>query len=228
MMRNSPIIQNDGNRTVSDMSHHAFIPQTPKRSRRLVRLSAVFAALLVAVYLIATALSIVSFSRVDEVRSADAAVVLGAAAPNGKVSPVYRERINHAIRLYESGYVRIIIVTGGTADGNTVSDALAAKNYAVSRGVPEKHLLIEDQSTITEENLAYSKIIMDEYGFESALIVSDPLHMKRAMLMADDYGLTAFSSPTRTSMYKSLKTKLPFLFREEFFYTGYQIVRLFR
>ena len=205
-----------------------FNSTSPKKTFRFLLSAFVSAVLLVAVCLIATAFSIVSFSHTDEARPADSAVVLGAAAPDGKVSPVYRERINHAVGLYESGFVKYIIMTGGTADGNTVSDALAAKNYAASQGVPENRILIEDKSTITEENLEYSKRIMDEYGLDSALIVSDPLHMKRAMLMADDYGLTAFSSPTRTSMYKSVKTKLPFLLREEFFYIGYRIVRIFR
>lgn len=200
----------------------------PKKAKRSVCLAALFAVLLVAVCLISTALSIVRFSRVNEARPADAAVVLGTAAPNGTVSPVYRERINHAIGLYESGLVKTIIMTGGTADGNTVSDALAAKNYAVSQGIPESSVLVEDQSTITEENLEYAKKIMDEHGLDTALIVSDPLHMKRAMLMAEDYELTAYSSPTRTSMYKSLRTKIPFLLREEFFYIGYRVVRLFR
>ncbi len=203
-------------------------PLAPKKTVRPVRIAAIFAVLLVAVCLISTALSIVRFSRVDESHPADVAVVLGAAAPNGKVSPVYRERINHAIGLYESGFVKTIIMTGGTADGNPVSDALAAKNYAVSQGVPESSILVEDQSTIAEENLEYAKKIMDEHGLDSALIVSDPLHMKRAMLMAYDYGLTVYSSPTVTTMYRSLKTKIPFLLREEFFYIGYRVVRLFR
>ena len=58
--------------------------------------------------------------------------------------------------------------------------------------------------------------------------MSDPLHMKRAMLMCEDYGITAYSSPTPTSMYRSLKTKLTFLLREEYFYIGYRIERIFR
>lgn len=202
--------------------------KNPNIAARTARLAVIFAVFLVAVCLISTARSIVRYSRVNEARSADAAVVLGAAAPNGTVSPVYRERINHAIGLYESGLVKTIIMTGGTADGNTVSDALAAKNYAVSQGIPESSVLVEDQSTITEENLEYAKKIMDEHGLDTALIVSDPLHMKRAMLMAEDYELTAYSSPTRTSMYKSLRTKIPFLLREEFFYIGYRVVRLLR
>lgn len=67
---------------------------------------------------------------------------------------------------------------------------------------------------------------MDDNSFTTAIIVSDPLHMKRAMLMAKDYGIDAYSSPTPTSMYRSIKTKLPFLAREEFFYIGYSIVRV--
>lgn len=51
--------------------------------------------------------------------------------------------------------------------------------------------------------------------------------MKRAMVMADDYGINGFSSPTPTTMYRTWRTKLPFLFRETFFYVGYRIYRIF-
>ncbi|MGN1443946.1 MAG: YdcF family protein [Acutalibacteraceae bacterium] len=227
-MSDLPITHNNDGRAVSEIPARTFSPHSPKRTVRPVFFAFVLAVSLVVVCLIATAFSIVSYSQIDEARPADAAVVLGAAAPNGKVSPVYRERLNHAVSLYQSGLVRYILVTGGTADGNIVSDALTAKDYVVSQGVPESDILVEDQSTITEENLEYSKTILDERGLSSVLIVSDPLHMKRAMLMADDYGLNAYSSPTPTSMYRSVKTKLPFLLREEFFYIGYRIVRFFR
>ena len=53
---------------------------------------------------------------------------------------------------------------------------------------------------------------MDEYGYETAIIVSDPLHMKRALLLAEDAGITAYSSPTPTTRYVSLRTKIPFLY----------------
>ena len=69
---------------------------------------------------------------------------------------------------------------------------------------------------------------MDAFSMDTAIIVSDPLHMKRAMLMAKDYGIEACSSPTPTTMYKSAKTQIPFLAREVFFYIGYSIVRVFR
>ena len=63
-----------------------------------------------------------------------------------------------------------------------------------------------------------------EHGFKDALIVSDPLHMKRAMRMAADYGITAYSSPTPTTRFVSLRSKLPFLAREVFFYIGYKML----
>lgn len=67
---------------------------------------------------------------------------------------------------------------------------------------------------------------MDEHNYKTALIVSDPLHMKRAMLQAKDYGIDAYSSPTNTSMYKSIKEKTKFLFRELFFLIGYKLINI--
>lgn len=195
---------------------------------KIVIISVITAAILLLAYLVGVAISIWSYGSVDEKRTADCAIILGAGTSGGEVSPVYRERINHGIWLYENGYVDYIIVTGGTGDGETVSDAEAARDYAISVGVPSDIIIIEARSTITEENIENAKVIMDAYSLEDAIIVSDPLHMKRAMLMCEDYGIRAYSSPTPTSMYRSLKTKLPFLLREEFFYIGYRIARVFR
>lgn len=179
-------------------------------------------------FLVFIALHIINYGEKDSKKISDVAIVLGAGTASGDVSPVYRERINHGIWLYQNGYVDYLIMTGGIGEGNSSSDAYTAKQYAVSQSVPEHVIFIEEQSTITEENLEYAKIIMEENSFETAIVVSDPLHMKRAMLMANDYGINACSSPTPTTMYKSLKTKIPFLLREEFFYIGYSIVRMFR
>ena len=188
----------------------------------------IFFIALIIFYLILTAISIINYSKTDNKTRSDAVIVLGAAVHNGEVSPVYRERLNHGIWLYENGYVDHLILTGGMGEGSYVSEAEIAKRYALFKGVPDEAIFIEEKSTITEENLKYAKQIMDENSFETAIIVSDPLHMKRAMLMAKDYGITAHSSPTPTTMYKSIKTRLPFLAREEFFYIGYSIIRMFR
>ena len=184
--------------------------------------------LLILFYLIFTAFNIINYGKIDNKTRCDVAIILGASTQNGQVSPVYRERLNHGIWLYENGFADYLILTGGTGKGNNVSDAFAAKQYVLSKNIPEQAIYIEEKSTITEENLENAKTIMDKNSFKTAIIVSDPLHMKRSMLMAKDYGIEAFASPTPTTMYKSFKTKFSFLVREEFFYIGYCIVRIFR
>ncbi len=179
------------------------------------------------IWILASAWQIVSFGRKSELREADTAIVLGAGVVGRVPSPVFRERIRHGIWLYENGYAGCIIMTGGYGDGTVCSEARAAKEYAVSQGVPAEDIFVEEESRITQENMYYARLLMDEHGLKDALIVSDPLHMKRAMLMASDYGIPAYTSPTPTTRFVSLRTKLPFLARELFFYTGYRIYRIF-
>lgn len=198
-----------------------------KKSRRVIK--AILMLLIVAViYILIDAISIWNYAKVDEKQQADVAVILGAGSYNGEISPVFEERINHGIWLYENGYVDKLLMTGGYGAGSECSDAYAAKIYAESKGVPDDDILLEEKSTITQENIRYAKEIMDRENCQTAILVSDPLHMKRSMLMAEDYGMEAYSSPTPTTRYMSLKTKLPFLGRELFFYIGYKLYRYFR
>jgi uncharacterized SAM-binding protein YcdF (DUF218 family) len=97
----------------------------------------------------------------------------------------------------------------------------------MDQGVPSTDILIEEQSTITEQNISYAVELMNERNLTTAIIVSDPLHMKRAMLIAKDHRLPAYSSPTPTTRYRTLKTQLPFLGRETLFYFGYLADRIF-
>lgn len=142
-------------------------------------------------------------------------------------SPVFKERIRHGIWLYEKQYVDFLIFTGGKAEGQKYSEAEVARKFAMEKGVPTSKIFIEEKSTITDENLAYAKLILQEKNFQKALIVSDPLHMKRAMVMMHDHGIKGFSSPTPTSNFKSFGKKLGFAFRESFFLIAYRIQRIF-
>lgn len=196
-----------------------------KRIRRGLIVGTVLAAIIL-LYIAANAASICAFSAQDQTRQADVAIVLGAAVWEGRVSPVYAARLDHAVALYRADYVKALVVTGGVGEGSDTPDAWAAQEYAVAQGVPVEDVFVEDTSTITQENLANAKSIMDTRGYDTALIVSDPLHMRRAMLLARDVGLTAYSSPTTSSRYVTWQTKLPFLARETFFYIGYKWWRL--
>jgi vancomycin permeability regulator SanA len=64
---------------------------------------------------------------------ADAAIVLGAALWGKDLSPVFRERVNHAIQLYRSRKVRKIIFTGAQGSQNEPSESAAARRYAIEK-----------------------------------------------------------------------------------------------
>jgi uncharacterized SAM-binding protein YcdF (DUF218 family) len=187
-----------------------------------------FIVVFIFIYTIFIGFSIYLYSRTNEIVEADAAIVLGAAVWGEKPSPVFRERIDHAIRLYKSNIVSKIIFTGGKDEVDKYAESYVAKMYALENGVEERDIFIETKSQITEQNIYYAKQIAEQNGINTFIIVSDPLHMKRAMLMAKDYDLISFTSPTTTTKYKSWKSKLKFLLREIIFYSGYLIKRLFK
>lgn len=96
--------------------------------KRVIIMVIVCIILALLIYLTLSAISIWNYGEIDEKQKADVAIVLGAGTANGEVSPVYRERINHGIWLFENDYVDYIILTGGVGDENTESDAFVAKN----------------------------------------------------------------------------------------------------
>jgi uncharacterized SAM-binding protein YcdF (DUF218 family) len=173
------------------------------------------------------ALRIYTYGNTSTEGKADAAIVLGAAVWSADVSPVFRERINHALNLYRQHTVRKLIFTGGQGNSNELTEAAAARAYAIENGIPAKDILIEDNSHTTYENVLNAKRVADTNGLKKVLIVSDPLHMKRAITMARDIGLEAYPSPTPTTRYQGWKSQLGSLAHETYYYIGYLLRRTF-
>jgi len=163
-------------------------------------------------------LQVYSYSKQSFETKADVAVVLGAGTSNGELSPVFRERINHSINLLKKGTVDYILLTGGIGEGEKVSDSSVGKQYALENGVTEHQILLEEESRITIRNICNAKKIMDENNLKSALIISDPYHMKRAMKMCEKIGIEALPSPTPTTMYRTGKVKRRFLINQAWNY----------
>jgi uncharacterized SAM-binding protein YcdF (DUF218 family) len=176
-------------------------------------------------YILFISFSIYYFSHINEIRRADAALVLGASIFGDKPFPVFKERINHGIWLYKNNYVDNLIFTGGKSENSYYSESFIARKYAIEHSIPVEHIFIEECSSITSENIYYSLDIINDNNFNIIILVSDPLHMKRAIMLAKDYNLNVFSSPTTTTKYISLSTKIPFLCREVFFYIGYELYK---
>ena len=155
----------------------------------------------------------------DQAADADAIIVLGAAAYDAKPSPVFQERIRHGLDLYRAGYAPLLIFTGGYGGSAArFSESQVARRYALKEGIPDEAILIETASRNTEQNLVEAKRLMDQRGLRRVIIVSDPLHMARALRLSQAIGIDALASSTPSTRFRSFHTSWRFLVQEIYFF----------
>ena len=155
----------------------------------------------------------------DDARPADAIIVLGAAAYDAKPSPVFEERIRHGIDRYKRGLAPKLIFTGGYGGvGARFSESQVARRYALRQGVPDKAILIESLSRNTHDNLRQASLLMQQHQLHDVIVVSDPLHMARALRISKELGIRAVGSPTPTSRFRTFATRWRFLLQEVYFF----------
>ncbi len=189
------------------------------RRRRIILISLT----MLLIYVIAQLWDIHRVGHLEREREADCAIVLGAAAWHDKPSPVLRERLNHAIELYKKGKVKVLVLTGGYGKGADFAESEVALEYCVTQGIPREALHAELESLNTVDNLKEAKKIMVAQNLQSALLVSDPWHLKRARRMAHDLDLKVYVSATTSSRFKSLQAKSKFLLGEFALYHSYLV-----
>ncbi len=154
-------------------------------------------------------------------RNADTALVLGAAIDGDQPSPVFAARIDYAIDLLAAGRVQRIVLTGGVGEGETLSEAEIARDYALERDVAPQDIWVETASGTTMENLAFAQPVNLGKDVGTIIVVSDPLHLTRAMQMALDLGYDAVPGPTPYTRYQTIGTQWPFALREVYFLHHY-------
>ena len=141
-----------------------------------------------------------STGRSDQARPVDAIVVMGAAQYDGRPSPQLAARLDHVAELWPQGLAPLVVVTGGNQPGDRFTEAGASAAYLAERGVPADAIVQEDQGHTSYESLRGVADLMDQRGLDSVLIVTDPFHSLRSRLIAEDAGLEAYVSPTRSSV----------------------------
>lgn len=176
------------------------------------------AMLLVLAWLACVAGWIVWIGHRDDAQPADAIIVLGAAAYDARPSPVFEERIRHGLNLYRAGYAPVLLFTGGYGTGARFAESQVAQRYAVRQGIPEDAILIETSSRTTLQNLVEARELMRERRLRRAIIVSDPLHMARALRLCRQLGIEATGSPTPSTRFRSFQTQWKFLLQEVYFF----------
>jgi uncharacterized SAM-binding protein YcdF (DUF218 family) len=143
--------------------------------------------------------AVLLWSEMDQAKPAGSIVVLGAAQYDGKPSPVLKARLDHGIDLWNRRMGQVLVLTGGQGSGDTTSEAAVGRAYARKQGVPDSVILLENKGRTTRESMLAVADTLGKRGIKSAILVSDPFHMLRLWIMGRRFGLTAYTSPTRTS-----------------------------
>jgi uncharacterized SAM-binding protein YcdF (DUF218 family) len=158
--------------------------------------------------------SIIHGSRQQELRSADAIVVFGAAEYDGRPSPVYRARLDHAYSLFRQGLAPIVITTGGAAADPNFSEGGVGHDYLMKRGVPDSALIAETQAANTSESAQRVSVIMRANHMKSCIAVSDAYHVFRIRKMLEREGVRVYVAPRQDSRPKSFWQRCTTIFRE--------------
>jgi uncharacterized SAM-binding protein YcdF (DUF218 family) len=135
----------------------------------------------------------------DRAAPADAIVVLGAAQYNGRPSPVFRARLDHAAALFRRGLAPHLLVTGGVGVGDTVSEAVAGRRYLIAAGADSTAVVALPAGRSTEPSLQAAATWIRARGGRRAILVSDDFHMLRLSITARRLGLVPLGSPARLS-----------------------------
>ncbi|MFG2910473.1 YdcF family protein [Kitasatospora sp. NPDC048286] len=144
------------------------------------------------------------YSRHRPRRDVDFVVVLGSGLIGGeRVPPLLASRLNRGREVYEKQAARgnppVLITSGGQGPDEKLPESHAMADYLVERGFPEEHIEREDRSRTTEENLLFSKAIMEQAkpGYH-CVVVTNNFHAFRAALLARQTGVNGhvFGSPT--------------------------------
>ena len=93
-----------------------------------------------------------------------------------------------------------------------------ARRYALRHDVPDSAILIESRSRNTQENLEQARALMQQHGLHRVIVVSDPLHMSRALRLSRQLGIDALGSPTPSTRFRTIHTQWRFLLQEVYFF----------
>src|SRR6476661_94833 len=163
------------------------------------------AVLLIALVWAAVVVTVAITAAHDEATGADAIVVLGAAQYNGRPSPVFKARLDHAAMLYDDRVAPLIVVTGGKQTGDMFTEATSGANYLHAKGIPDSAILRETTSHTSWESLSAAARVLRHRNEKQVVLVSDPFHALRIRSIANELGLDAVTSPTRTSPISGLE-----------------------
>lgn len=162
------------------------------------------------------------YANHDQAAPSDAIVVFGAAEYDGKPSPVYRARLDHAFSLYQRGIAPLIVTLGGNG-GDQYSEGGVGEEYLKSKGVQEEDIIAETESHTTEDSARRVAVIAQANGLKRLVIVSDGAHLFRIHEICAADGLNVLTSPRPRVAVEGGSREMERIWHEIFSYTLWRV-----
>ncbi len=136
-------------------------------------------------------------------------VVLGCGLIGSRVPPLLGARVKKGVQVYQHNPGAMLIMSGGKGSDDVCAEGAAMAQYAEELGVPSKDILVEDRSTTTEENLAYSEAVLQKDAGHPAkhpetAVVTSAYHLLRALIMAKRQKMPCIGFGSVTKSYYAL------------------------
>ena len=187
---------------------------------------ALAALVLVVVFVGFTAVRVWQVARLDSRAPADVIVVLGASQFDGRPSPIFRARLDHAKVLYDADIAPVVVTVGGNRQGDRFTEAAAGGRYLRAQGIPGEDVAEVGEGSDTLTSLRAVARLAKERSWKTVLIVTDPWHSYRARAMAGRVGLSARTSPSRSGpAVQGRGRELRYIARETAAYLHYKVFR---
>lgn len=171
-----------------------------KQLHTIVRLGSIFLVVLITVVFLIIRSESFKYINTNEksLPKTQTALVLGAGLlTNGKLAPIFKDRIDVAILLYQEKKVEKILVSGddGTAIHNEVNPA---RDYLLTKGVLDSDIFLDHAGFDTYSSMYRAR---DVFRVESAIIVTQSFHLPRSVFLARRLGIDAYGLPADQHAY---------------------------
>lgn len=170
----------------------------------LISLLAFYLLSLLATYALSAVLNLIHLRKR---RRADYIIVLGAGLIGARVTPLLAARIDKGIELLAFNPKAMLIMSGGQGPGEDLAEGRAMADYAIDKGVDPERIVVEDRSASTEENLLFSRALMEKET-PRVILVTTAYHVFRALLLARQQGMKCVGFGAKTKWYFTLNALL--------------------
>ncbi len=135
----------------------------------------------------------------NEAAPAAAIVVFGAAEYDGKPSPVFKARLDHAFDLEEEGLAPLVITTGGGGGDARFTEAGVGRDYLIQQGMAADKILTDTVSDNTYQSVRAVAQLLTARHASTCIAVSDGFHLYRVKMMLAKRGIRTYASPAPAS-----------------------------